>query len=142
MALVDVAAVADRDEEAAALPAVRSEHQCSDVPWCCRGLDRDTAIGLLATIRERQGRIAEAIALLRSGSTTLLNNHEQLAALLARHGRLAELRAAVATDEPRYVVDARLLENRGDVEGAIAAYRLPDGLGTHDPTWPSTSRSS
>lgn len=67
--------------------------------------------------------------------TTLLNSHEQLAALLARHGRLAERRAAAATDESWDAVQrlARLLENRGDVEGAIAAYRLPDGLVAHDP---------
>ncbi|BBC29109.1 uncharacterized protein SGFS_004000 [Streptomyces graminofaciens] len=133
--LVDVAAAADRDEEAAALLAARTEHRCSDFPWCCRGLDRDTAIGLLATIRERQGRTDEAIALLRSGSTTLLNNREQLAALLARHGRLDELRATAATDDSRYAVQrlARLLEERGDVEGAIAAYRQADGPVAHDP---------
>ncbi|MGW1093206.1 hypothetical protein ACWD4L_45290 [Streptomyces sp. NPDC002596] len=130
-ALVDIAAAAGRDEEAAALLAARTEHRCSDFPWCCRGLDRDTAIGLLATIRERQGRTDEAIALLRTGST----NGEQLAALLARHGRLGELRAAAATDDSRYAVQrlARLLEERGDVEGAIAVYRQSDGPVVHDP---------
>ncbi|MFV5999012.1 tetratricopeptide repeat protein [Streptomyces sp. NPDC056231] len=130
-ALVDIAAAAGRDEEAAALLAARTEHRCSDFPWCCRGLDRDTAIGLLATIRERQGRTDEAIALLRTGST----NGEQLAALLARHGRLGELRAAAVTDDSRYAVQrlARLLEERGDVEGAIAVYRQSDGPAVHDP---------
>ncbi|MGW2107642.1 tetratricopeptide repeat protein [Streptomyces sp. NPDC001948] len=134
VALVDVAAVAGRDEKAAALLAARTEHRCSDFPWCCRGLDRDTAIGLLATIRERQGRIDEAIALLRPGGTTLLN-HEQLAALLARHGRLDELRAAATSDDSRYAVRrlASLLEERGDVEGAIAAYRHADGSAARDP---------
>ncbi|KUN75598.1 tetratricopeptide repeat protein [Streptomyces griseoruber] len=132
--LVDVAAAAGRDEEAAALVSARTEHRCSDFPWCCRGLDRDTAIGVLAKIRERQGRIDEAIALLRT-STMLLNNREQLAALLARHGRLDELRATAATDDSRYAVQqlARLLEERSDVEGAIAAYRQADGLVAHDP---------
>ncbi|MFE1365278.1 hypothetical protein ACFW84_13715 [Streptomyces anulatus] len=136
-ALVDVSGPAGRDEEAAALLTTRTEHQCSDFPWCCRGLDRDTAIGLLATIRERQGRTDEAITLLRTGSTTLLNNREQLAALLARHGRLDELRATAATDNSRYAVQqlARLLEERGDVEGAIAAYRQADRPATHDPNW-------
>ncbi|MFC9397491.1 hypothetical protein ACFTWS_30655 [Streptomyces sp. NPDC057027] len=132
VALVDVAAVAGRDEEAAALLAVRTEHRCSDFPWCCRGLDRDTAIGLLATIRERQGRVDEAIALLRPDGATLLN-HERLAALLARHGRIDELRAAAAADDSGYAVRrlAMLLEERGDVEGAVAAYRQADRHGAH-----------
>ncbi|GHG45039.1 hypothetical protein Shyd_85430 [Streptomyces hydrogenans] len=133
-ALVDVAAPAGRDEEAAALLAARTEHRCSDFPWCCRGLDRDTAIGLLATIRERQGRIDEAIALLRPDGNTLLNR-KQLAALLARHGRLDELRAAAASDDSGHAVRqlARLLEELGDVEGAIATYRQPDRSGAHNP---------
>ncbi|MFD7877730.1 tetratricopeptide repeat protein [Streptomyces sp. NPDC059766] len=111
------------------------EHRCSDFPWCCNGHDRDTAIGHLAQIRERQGRTDEAIALLRTASTTLVNNQKQLAALLARHGRLDELRATAATDDPRYAVQqlASLLEERGDVEGAIAAYRQAHGLVAYDP---------
>lgn len=135
MALVDVAATAGRDEEAAALLTTRAEHRCSDFPWCCRGLDRDTLFGLIATIRERQGRTDEAIALLRAGSTTPLNNSEQLAALLARHGRLDELRAAATSDDSRYAVQrlAKLLEERGDVEGAIAAYRQADGSVARNP---------
>ncbi|MFF8414602.1 tetratricopeptide repeat protein [Streptomyces omiyaensis] len=133
-ALVDVAAPAGRDEEAAALLAARTEHRCSDFPWCCRGLDRDTAIGLLATIRERQGRIDEAIALLRPDGNTLLNR-KQLAALLARRGRLDALRAAAASDDAGYAVRqlARLLEELGDVEGAIATYRQTDRSWAHDP---------
>ncbi|WP_217238388.1 lipopolysaccharide assembly protein LapB [Streptomyces sp. AC555_RSS877] len=57
------------------------------------------------------------------------------AGLLARHGRLDELRAAAATDDSRYAVQAlaRLLEERGDVEGAIAAYRQANGPVTRDP---------
>ncbi|MGW0926725.1 hypothetical protein ACWD3J_48225 [Streptomyces sp. NPDC002755] len=123
--LVDVAGAAGRDEEAAALVAARTEHRCTDFPWCCNGLDRDTAIGYLAVIRERQGRTDEAIALLRTSSTSLLNNHEQMAAVLARHGRLDELRAMAATDDSGRAVQhlARLLEEAGNVEGAIAAYR-------------------
>lgn len=133
VALVDVATAAGREEEAVALLAPRTEHRCSDFPWCCGGLDRDRVIGLIATIRERQGRIDEAIALLRTGGTTPRSNREQLAALLARQGRLGELRAAAANDESGYVVDrlAWLLEERGDVEGAIAAYRQADGTAAH-----------
>ncbi|MEV5898370.1 hypothetical protein [Streptomyces sp. NPDC052127] len=123
--LVDVAGAAGRDEEAAALVAARTEHRCTDFPWCCKGLERDTAFGYLATIRERQGRTDEAIALLRASSTSLHNNREQLAAVLARRGRLDELRAMAATDNSGCAVRqlARVLEEAGDVEGAIAAYR-------------------
>ncbi|WP_327188063.1 tetratricopeptide repeat protein [Streptomyces sp. NBC_01334] len=133
--LVDVAGAAGRDEEAAALVAARTEHQCTDFPWCCRGIDRDTAFGYLATIRERQGRTDEAIALLRANSTSLLNNREQLAAVLGRHGRLDELRAMAATDDSGRAVQhlARLLEEAGDVEGAIAAYRQADQAVAGDP---------
>ncbi|MFD4370595.1 hypothetical protein [Streptomyces sp. NPDC058486] len=125
-ALVDVAENAGRDEEAAALLAARipDEHRC-DAPWCCRGLDPDTAVGLLATIRERQGRIDEAIALLRTRNHTSANGRDQLAELLARHDRTDELRAYALSEELGHATQrlAELLEERGDVEGAIAAYR-------------------
>ncbi|MFJ5725192.1 tetratricopeptide repeat protein [Streptomyces sp. NPDC093149] len=125
VALVDVAAAADGDGEAAALLAARAEHRCSDFPWCCRGLDRGTAIGLLATIHERQGRIDEAIVLLRTRDAISVNGQDQLADLLARHGRTGELRACAATEELGYAGQrlAELLEERGDAEGAIAVYR-------------------
>lgn len=56
-ALVEVTGAAGRDEEAAELLTTRIQaHRCSDFPWCCRGFDTDTAVGLLATIRERQGK--------------------------------------------------------------------------------------
>ncbi|WP_431968737.1 tetratricopeptide repeat protein [Actinacidiphila sp. bgisy160] len=135
VAMVDVAGAAGLDEEAAALLAALTGHECSDFPWCCRGLDRDTLNGLIATIRERQGRTDEAIALLRTGSTTLLSHREQLTALLARQGRLGELRAAAASENSGHAVQqlARVLEERGDVEGAISAYRQADGSVTRDP---------
>ncbi|MEU4063757.1 hypothetical protein AB0F25_15210 [Streptomyces wedmorensis] len=136
-ALVDIAGEAGRDEDIAALLAARipEVHRC-DSPWCCRtGLDPDTAIGLLATIRERQGRVDEAIALLHSRQhITSVNNHDQLADLLAKHDRIEELRAYAASEDHGHAAQclAEVLEERGDVEGAIAAYRTfgasPEGM--------------
>ncbi|MFF8913339.1 tetratricopeptide repeat protein [Streptomyces sp. NPDC015032] len=83
------------------------------------------AIGLLATIRERQSRVDEAIALLRTRDKTSLNNRDQLADLPARQNRIEELHA-YATTEPLGIAARRLaelLEERDDVEGAIAACR-------------------
>ncbi|MFE5796420.1 tetratricopeptide repeat protein [Streptomyces sp. NPDC056503] len=124
-ALVDVAGVAGRDEEAAALlvPLVRADHHC-DGPWCCRGLDPDTAAGLLATIRERQGRVDEAVTLLGGRQITSVNSRDQLADLLARHGRIEELRAYAAADGHEEAVQrlAELSEERGDPEDAIAVF--------------------
>ncbi|MFJ3663009.1 tetratricopeptide repeat protein [Streptomyces sp. NPDC090119] len=135
-ALVDVSATADRDEEAAALLAARvpAGHRC-DSPWCCRALDPDLAIGLLATVRERQGRVDEAIALLRTCGSSPLNGRDQLADLLARHGRIAELRAYAAVDGLGLAAWrlAELLEERGDVEGAIAVFRQTGEGAAHGP---------
>ncbi|MFD9141644.1 tetratricopeptide repeat protein [[Kitasatospora] papulosa] len=134
--LVDIASVAGRDEEAAALLAarIRADH-CCDGPWCCRGLDPDTALGLLATIRERQGHIAEAVALLRRRQITSVNSRDQLAGLLARHGRIEELRAYAALDGHDEAVQqlAELLEEDGDVEGSIAVHGQADGPAARDP---------
>lgn len=91
-ALVDVAeGDAGRDDEAAELLAARIPNGHSgDSPWCCRGLDPDMAIGLLATIRERQGRVDDAIALLRTRDKTSLNYRDQLASRRAHRPLLEE----------------------------------------------------
>ena len=127
-ALVDVAEGTGGDEDVAALLAARipAQHQCGS-PWCCRRLDPDTAIGLLTTIRERQGRIDEAVALLRTRHVTSVNSRDQLADLLARHDRIEELRAYAASEYHGHAAQrlAEVLEERGDVEGAIAVYRRP-----------------
>jgi hypothetical protein len=67
-ALVDIAEGAGRDEDAAALLAARIEagHRC-DTPSCRRrDIEPWNAVDLLAAIRERQGRIDDAIALLHT----------------------------------------------------------------------------
>ncbi|MFJ3639203.1 hypothetical protein ACIPRD_05545 [Streptomyces sp. NPDC090108] len=128
-ALVEVSEGAGRDEDVASLLAARipAGHRC-DTPWCCRGLDPDTAAGLLATVRERQGRVDEAIALLRTRRITSVNDDDQLAGLLARHGRTEELGAYAVSEDHGHAARhlAGVLEARGDVEGAIAVYRRPD----------------
>lgn len=129
-ALVEVSEGTGRDKDIAALLAARvpAQHRC-DTPWCCRGLDPDTAIGLLATIRERQGRIDDAIALLHTRyHIKSVNGRDQLADLLARHGRFEELREYAASEYHGHAAQrlAAVLEERGDVEGAIAVYREPD----------------
>ncbi|MFJ5535100.1 tetratricopeptide repeat protein [Streptomyces sp. NPDC093261] len=133
-ALVDITEGMGRDEDIAALLAARipAGHQC-DSPWCCSGLDPDTAIGLLATVRDRQGRIDEAIALLHTRNITSVNNHDQLADLLARHERIEELRSYAASEDLGHAAQrlAEVLEEHGDVEGAIAVYRQTDDSSVH-----------
>ncbi|PLW72369.1 hypothetical protein GQS52_03185 [Streptomyces sp. SCUT-3] len=128
VALVDIAEEAGRDEDVAALLAARipARHRC-DAPWRCRGLDPDTAIGLLAAVRERQDRIDDAVALLHTRRVTSLNGRDQLADLLARHDRIEELRAYAASEYHGHASQrlAEVLEERGDVEGAITVYRQP-----------------
>ncbi|MET9591980.1 hypothetical protein ABZY45_13545 [Streptomyces sp. NPDC006516] len=126
--LVDIAETAGMDEDTAALLEARVE---AAIPACddpdCDNLrtEPSNAVDLLATIRERQGRIEEAIALLHTREVTSVNGRDQLADLLARHDRITELRAYAASEYHGHAVQclAELLEGRGDVEGAIAAYR-------------------
>ncbi|MFJ8010009.1 tetratricopeptide repeat protein [Streptomyces fagopyri] len=127
-ALVDVAEAAGLDEEAAAMLVTRIEAAapaCGDPDCTNLRMEPWNAIDLLAAIRERQGRIEEAIALLRRRSTTSVNNRDALADLLARHDRIDELREYAASEHHGHAVQrlAEVLEARGDVEGAVAVYR-------------------
>ncbi|MFJ6996522.1 hypothetical protein [Streptomyces sp. NPDC003090] len=135
--LVDVAETAGMDEEAAALLEARMEAAvpaCNDPDCGNLRLEPSNAVGLLATIRERQGRVEEAIALLHTREITSVNGRDQLADLLARQDRITELRAYAASEHHGHAVQrlAEVLEERGDVEGAIAAYRVfgatPSGM--------------
>ncbi|OLT30700.1 hypothetical protein BJF79_38435 [Actinomadura sp. CNU-125] len=127
--LVDVAEGAGRDEDAAALltACIDAPRSCDDASCSRRGIEPFNAVDLLAAIRERQGRVEEAIALLHTRETTSVNGRDQLADLLARHDRIEELREYAAAKSLGTAAQclAEVLEARGDVEGAIAVYRQP-----------------
>ncbi|MFF2079044.1 tetratricopeptide repeat protein [Kitasatospora sp. NPDC058162] len=136
-ALVDVAAGTGRDEEAAELLTARIGAVSPCPTDSCAGhpVGPFNAVGLLASIRERQGRVDEAIALLHTRDSTSVNDRNQLADLLARHDRIEELRAYAATDHHGHAARrlAELLEERGDVAGAVGVYRRIDdsSVGRH-----------
>lgn len=104
-------------------------------------------VPLHATFLERQGRIDEAIVLLGRhvcvGGIVYAGHAEQLAGLLARHGREAELRAFPAEGGEEYALNALidLLETQDRVPEA----RLPccgNPPGPDIPIRPSASLSS
>lgn len=134
-ALVDAAQSIGRDEDAAALLAERIKvGRTCDTPGCTRHrVEPDNAVSLLAEIRERQGRVEEAVALLHTRDVTSVNSRDQLADLLARHHRVEELRAYAATDSHGQAARrlAQVLEEGGDVEGAIAVYHGPEASRVH-----------
>ncbi|MFV2174088.1 hypothetical protein ACFHW2_30215 [Actinomadura sp. LOL_016] len=112
----------------------RAADRCIDAPRSCddpscsrRRIEPFNAVDLVAAIRERQGRVDEALVLLHTRETTSVNGRDQLADLLARHDRIEELRAYAAAESLGTAAQclAEVLEARGDVEGAIAVYRQP-----------------
>ncbi|MCX4805187.1 hypothetical protein OG594_26865 [Streptomyces sp. NBC_01214] len=126
-ALVEVGVGLGRGEEVAALLEARlapgnSCPRCGS-PECGQPYrEPSNAVNLLASVREKQGRTDEAIAVLRSYGPIVVNNRDPLADLLARHDRIDELRAYAGTPEAVRQL-AELLEERGDVAGAVDAYR-------------------
>ncbi|WP_327264016.1 hypothetical protein OG444_23430 [Streptomyces sp. NBC_01232] len=89
------------------------------------------AVNLLASVREKQGRTDEAIAVLHAHDPVVVGNRDPLAELLVRHDRIDELRAYAAGSGPWEAARrlAELLEGRGDVAGAVDAYRNHAGEG-------------
>ncbi|MFD8423203.1 hypothetical protein [Streptomyces sp. NPDC059466] len=126
--LVEVTVGLGRDEEIAALLAagIESGHcKCNRPSYGGRTSEPWNALDLLAAVRERQGRIDEAITLLHTREVTSVNGRDELADLLARHDRIDELREYAATGfhEDAIRCLAELLEERGDVTGAIEVYQ-------------------
>ncbi|GAA2890861.1 hypothetical protein Acy02nite_74140 [Actinoplanes cyaneus] len=72
----------------------------------------ETAV-LLAMVLERQGRVDDAVALLRGG-----DHQDQLTRLLLRHGREAEVRAMDGWSAACHL--ARWLERQGRIDEAVA----------------------
>ncbi|MET8629180.1 hypothetical protein ABZW30_36525 [Kitasatospora sp. NPDC004669] len=125
-ALVDVTEGLGRDEEVAELLAARIAAPAGGRPHVELGIpEPENVVGLLAVVRERQGRVDEAVALLRTRKVTSVNGRDQLADLLARRERIEDLRAYAAEDPLGGAATAlaELLELRGDIEGAVDVYR-------------------
>ncbi|WP_327072185.1 hypothetical protein OG196_00725 [Kitasatospora purpeofusca] len=107
-ALVDVAEAAGRDEEVAALLEARIEAAvpaCDD-PDCHRlRIEPSNAFALLATVRERQGRVDEAIAVMRALADSPNGAEDYvvdtLCTLYAEHGRAREALAYLDTLKER-----------------------------------------
>ncbi|MFG2991418.1 hypothetical protein ACGFZK_19380 [Streptomyces sp. NPDC048257] len=129
-ALVEVGVGLGRGDEVAELLEARMalDAPCAhcESPECGRPYREPfNAVNLLASVREKQGRTDEAIAVLRSYDPVVVNNRDALAELLVRHDRIDELRAYVAGTGTQEALRqlAELLEERGDVAGAVDAYR-------------------
>jgi hypothetical protein len=96
--LVTVSAGLGRDDEVLATLHAWVDPRARDCT-CGRGCGTDRLAGLIATVLERQGRIDEAVDLLREyvhrHNSTSVNVAKQLAGVLARDGRHDELRALI-----------------------------------------------
>ncbi|GAA1576571.1 hypothetical protein GCM10009678_69080 [Actinomadura kijaniata] len=96
-----------------------------DGRWC----EPANIVELRARMLERQGRVDEAVAFLyahyQRGDVVHVNELEQLADVLARHGREVELRELVAGPGEEYAAEplADMLEKRGQVDAAVQVYR-------------------
>ncbi|MFJ8162146.1 tetratricopeptide repeat protein [Streptomyces sp. NPDC096136] len=92
---------------------------------CPREPEPSHAVALLASVRERQGRTDEALQVLYAHGSAPVNDRDPLAELLVRQGRIDELRTYAADGEHPSAVRrlAELLEERGDVAGAVDLYR-------------------
>ncbi|MCW8381874.1 hypothetical protein [Streptomyces justiciae] len=120
-ALAELAGGGGRDDEVLAL--------LPDPGRECRGRCQDDAglAGRRAKVLEQHGRVEEAVELLRSfarrDNVMYVNVVDQLADLLARHGRDAELREFVAGDGGDHAAFrlADLLVERGRLDQALEA---------------------
>jgi hypothetical protein len=96
--LVTISAGLGRDDEILATLDAWVDPRARDCT-CGRGCGTDRPAGLIATVLERQGRIDEAVEPLQEyvhrHNSTSVNVVEQLAGVLARHGRHDELRALI-----------------------------------------------
>ncbi|MEU3725531.1 hypothetical protein [Streptomyces sp. NPDC031705] len=129
-ALADVAVGLGRGDEVAELLTARIAPadpcaRCGSPECKVRRAGPFNAVALLASVRERQGRTDEAVEVLRTYGSAPVDGRDPLAGLLARHDRIDELRAhAAGGDRLEAVTElAELLEARGDVTGAVEAYR-------------------
>jgi len=108
-ALVDLTDGQARDHQVLSLLPAPAPPGAGGEPW--------NALGLRARVLERQGRVNEAMTLLRAyigaGEVLRVDLVKELAGLMARHGRLAELRELIA--------------GRGGVHAAYSLFALHAG---------------
>ncbi|MEV4570164.1 hypothetical protein AB0K12_40985 [Nonomuraea sp. NPDC049419] len=115
-----------RDEEVAALlrPAVEDKMRAGE-PW--------NAVMVMGRVLERQGRVDEALDLLRRSNEadeyTFANEVEEFTAMLARHDRLEELRELAAGPDGGYAACslADRLAQLGRIDEGIAILRGTPG---------------